>query len=206
MVSPLYKEGNTEDPTNFHPLSVTGALAKIFEQIIRNQINDYLISNKLLSPKQFGYRKKVSTTDAILQCTEYVRTEMDKKNTVCGAFPDLSKAFDSISHEILLEKLKCLGFDGTSTKLIRSNLKDRTQKKVFSGNESDWILLNRGVPQGTKLGPILLIIYVNDLHRFIDSDNCQVIQNADDAFLYSSHTNENIARSYLEKNIEKLCY
>ena len=116
----------------------------------------------------------MSTTDAILQCTEYVRTEMDKKNTVCGAFLDLSKAFDSISHEILIEKLNCLGFDGTSTQLIRSYLKDRTQKVVFSGNESDWILLNRGVPQGTVLGPILFNIYVNDLHTVIDSDNCQV--------------------------------
>ena len=199
LVSPLYKKGNTEDPTNYRPISITGAMAKIFEQVIRNQINDYLISNKLLSPKQFGYRKKLSTTDAILQCTEYVRTEMDKKNTVCGAFLDLSKAFDSISHEILIEKLKCLGFDGTSTQLIRSYLKDRTQKVVFSGNESDWILLNRGVPQGTVLGPILFNIYVNDLHRVIDSVNCQVIQYADDTFLYSSHTNENIAKSYLEK-------
>ena len=148
----------------------------------------------------------MSTTDAILQCTESVRTEMYKKNTVCGAFLDLSKAFDSTSQEILIEKLKCLGFDGTSTLLIRSYWKDRTQKVVFSGNESDWILLNRGVPQGTVLGPILFNIYVNDLHRVIDSDNCQVIQYADDTFLYSSHTNENIARIYLEKNIEKLCY
>ena len=71
----------------------------------------------------------MSTTDAILQCTEYVRTEMDKKNTVCGAFLDLSKAFDSISYEILIEKLKSLGFDRTSTHLIRSYLKDRTQKE-----------------------------------------------------------------------------
>ena len=206
LVSPLYEIGNTEDPTNYRPLSVTGALAKIFEQVIRNQINDYLISNNLLSPKKFGYRKKVSTTDAILHCTEYVRTEMDKKNTVCGAFLDLSKAFDSISHEILIEKLKCLGFDGTYTQLIRSYLKDRTQKMVFSGNEADWILISRGEPQGTVLGQILFNIYVNDLHRAFDNDNCQVIQYADVTFLYSSHTNENIARSYLEKNIEKICY
>ena len=87
LVSPLYKKGNTEDPTNYRPISVTGALAKIFEQVIGNQINDYLISNKLLSPKQFGYRKKVSTTDAILQCTEYVRTEMDKKEYSLRSIP-----------------------------------------------------------------------------------------------------------------------
>ena len=202
MVSPLYENGNTEDPTNYRPISVTGALAKIFEQVIRNQINDYLISNNLLSPKQFGYRKKVSTTDVILQCADYVGTEMDKKNTVCGAVLDLSKAFDSISHEILIEKLKCLGFDGTSTQLIRSYLNHRTQKVVFSGNESDWILLKRGVPQGTVLGPILFNIYVNDLHRAIDNDICQVIQYADDTFLYSSHTHENIARSFLEKKLK----
>ena len=127
------------------------------------------MSNNLLSPKEFGYRKKVSPTDAILQCTEYVRTEMDKKNTVCGAFLDLSKAFDSISHKILIEKLKCLGFDVTSTQLIRSYFRGRTQKVVFSGNESDWILLNRDVPQETVPGPILFNIYVNDLHRAIDN-------------------------------------
>ena len=90
--------------------------------------------------------------------------------------------------------------------MIRSYLKDRTQKVVFSGGESGWILLNRGVPQGTILGTILFNIYMNYLHRVIDSDNCQVIQYADDTFLYSSHTNENIAGSYLEKNFEKLCY
>ena len=98
----------------------------------------------------------MSTTDAILQCTEYVSNEMDKKNAVCGAFLHLSKAFDSISHEVLIEKLKFLGIDGTSTQLNRSYLKDKTQKVVFSGNESDWILLNRGVPQGTVLGPFFL--------------------------------------------------
>ena len=81
---------------------------------------------------------------------------MNKKNTVSGAFLDLSKAFDSISHEVLIEKLKFLGIVGTSTQLIRSYLKDKTQKVVFSGNESDWILLNRGVPQGTVLGPFFL--------------------------------------------------
>ena len=135
------------------------------------------------------------TTDAIPQGTEYVRTEMDKKNTVCGEFLDLSKAFDSIAHKILMEKLKNLGVNGTSTQLIRSCLKDRTQKLVFSGNESDWILLNREVPQGTVLRPLLFNFYVNDLHRAIDNDNYQVIKYADDTFLYSSHTNENVARS-----------
>ena len=107
---------------------------------------------------------------------------MDKNNTVCGAFLDLLEAFDSFWHEILIEKLECLGFDGTSTQLIRSYLKDRTQTAVFSGNESDWILLNRGVPQGTLLGPILFNIYVNDFNRAIDNDNCQVIHYADDTF------------------------
>ena len=100
------------------------------------------------------------------------------------------------SHTKYIEKFKCLGFDGTSAQLIRPYLKDRTQKVVFSGNESDWILLNRAVPQGTVLAPLLFNIYVNDLPRAIDNDNCQVIWYADDTFLYSSHTNDNVARSY----------
>ena len=148
----------------------------------------------------------MSTTVAILQCREYVRTEMVERILVCGAFLNLSKAFDSISLEILIEKLNCLGFDGTSTQLIRSYLKDRTQKVVFSGNESAWILLNRGVPQGTVLGPLLFNIYVDDLHTAIDNDNCQVIQYADDTFFFCSRDYEIVARSYLEKNIEELCF
>ena len=131
----LWNKENTEDPANYHPISVTGAYAKM--QVIRNQINDYLFSNNLLSPKLFGYRKKMSTTYAILQCTESFRTEIDKKETVRGAFFNLSKAFDSIAHEKDIEKLKCLGFDGTSSQLIRSYLKDRAQKAVFSGKESN---------------------------------------------------------------------
>ena len=79
LVPILYKKGNREDPTNYRPKSVTGVMAKFFEQIIRNQINRYLISNKLLSTKQFGYRKKVSTTDVTLQCTENVSTELIKR-------------------------------------------------------------------------------------------------------------------------------
>ena len=121
---------------------------------------------------------------------------MDEKNTVCGAFIDLSKAFDSISHKILFKKLKCFGFKKTSTKLIRSYLKDRTQKLVFSGNEFGWVLLNRGVGQGTVLVPVLFNIYVNDLHRAIDNDKSQVIQFADDTFSYCSYNNENLARNY----------
>ena len=101
--------------------------------------------------------------------------------------------------------MKFLGFDGTSTHLIRSYLKDRTQKVVFSGNESDWILLNRGMPQGTLLGPFLFKIYVSELHKAIDNGKCLVIQYANDLSLYSSLTNENIDRIYLEKIIEELC-
>ena len=102
--------------------------------------------------------------------------------------------------------MKCLGFDETYTKLIRSYLKERTQKAVFSGNESDWILLNRGVLQGTVLAPLLFIIYEKNHNRAIDIDNCQKILYAEDPFLCFSQTNENIARSYLEKIIEELCY
>ena len=84
-------------------------------------------------------------------------------------------------------------------------MKDRTQKLIFPANQSDLILHTRRVPQGKVLGPLLFKNYGNDLHRAIDKDNCQVIQYADDTFLYSSHTNENIARIHMEKNVEEMC-
>ena len=103
-----------------------------------------------MSIGQFGYRKQISTIDAILKSTEQIRLELNKKIT--GAFLDLSKAFDSINHKILLRRLKKIGFDGNATNLIENFLCERCQRIVLNGIESDWINLKRGVPHGTILG------------------------------------------------------
>ena len=117
-------------------------------------------------------------------------------------FLDLSKAFDSINHKILLRRLENIGFDEDSTNLIENYLSERTQRVVLNGIESDWINLKRGVPQGTILGPLLFNIYVNDLAKVVEKD-CTVVQYADDTFLFTSDTDEISSKTKLD-NISKL--
>ena len=92
-----------KDPDNYRPISITSSLAKVFEQILREQMNEYLERNKLLGPMQFGFRAKYSTTDALLFATENIRKDLDANRSTAAAFLDISKAFNSMSHEILLK-------------------------------------------------------------------------------------------------------
>ena len=202
-VTPLFKKGNPEDPLNYRPISVTSALSKNFEKAFSSQITSFLEREQLLSASQFGYRKQISTIDAILKSTEQIRLELNKKKNVTGSFLDLSKAFDSINHKILLRRLENIGFDEHATNLVENYLSKRTQRVVLNGIESDWINLKRGVPQGTILGPLLFNIYVNDLAKIVEED-CTVVQYADDTFLFTSDTDEISAKTKLEHNISKI--
>ena len=118
-VVPMYKNGDTEDPSNYGPISITSALSKIFEKVMKDQIDDYLEKNQLLSPIQFGFHRGFSTTDALLYATEKIRLNLDNKNGGIGSI-DLSKAFDSISHNLLLAKLKSFNFDTSAINMIES--------------------------------------------------------------------------------------
>ena len=130
-------------------------MSKIFEEAFSSQITSFLESEQLLSISQFCYRKQISTIDAILKSTKQIRLELNKRKNVTGAFLDLSKAFDSINHKILLRILENIGFDEHATNLIENYLSERSQRVVLNGIESDWINLKKiGFPQGTILGPL----------------------------------------------------
>ena len=131
-IIPLFKKGDLEEPNNCRPISITPCLSKVIETLMRNQINDYLNVNRLSSKHQYGFKKKRSTIDAIMYATEFIRKETDKNKFVTAAFLDLSKAFDSINHEILSIKLDNLGFDTCALKLIGSFLSDRVQSVVLN--------------------------------------------------------------------------
>ena len=105
-VTPVYKKGDPDDPNNYRPISVTAALSKILKKYIGDQILNYLNENRVLSPIQFGFRPKYSTTDALLFATESIRKNIDQNKYVAAAFLDLSKAFDSIPHESLMKRIK----------------------------------------------------------------------------------------------------
>ena len=114
---------------------------------------------------------------------ESIRSDNNNNKMVAAAFRDLSKAFDSISHEILLEKLEGYHFDSTAIALIKSYLTNRTQKVLLQNTSSDWISLYQGVPQGTVLGPLLFNLYINSIQNIID-ETCKIVQDADDIFIF----------------------
>ena len=142
FVVPIFKKGDPENANNYRPISITSALGKLFEKILRQQINEYLAENNLLSQLQFGFRSNYSTTDALLFATESIRQSLDQNQFVATALLDLSKAFDSISHGILFEKLEELNFDSNALSLMKSYLTERYQKvpsQIAALNGSNYI-------------------------------------------------------------------
>jgi ribonuclease P/MRP protein subunit RPP40 len=130
---------------------------------------------------QFGFRAKYSTTDALIHSTETWRSSLEKGENVAIASLDLSKAFDSIDHNILLIKLERLGFELSSIDLVINYLSSRMQAVKANGVLSDWLQIKTGVPQGTILGPLLFLLYVNDLPDYVD---CDYAQYADDTLIF----------------------
>ena len=130
QIVPLYKKDDPEEPNNYRPISITPCFSKIIETILRDQICQHLHDNKLLSKNHYGFRKKFSTIDSLLFCTEFIRNKTDINNFVTAAFLDLSKAFDSINCDILDIKLGNLGFDESSKNLLRSFVTNRRQSPI----------------------------------------------------------------------------
>ena len=165
------------------------------------------MKKNLLAPLQFGFRKKVSVEDAALFFTESVQQEIQYGEIVHAVLLDLSKAFGSLSREILSSKLKSLGFSSSAISFIKSFLSDRLQQVSLNGVKLDWIELKQ-VPQGTILGPVLFNLYVNDLTGPGQiTEDARIIQYADDCLLFCSHQDPHIALQCLQINILKLeCY
>ena len=148
---------------------------------MKEQIHQFLEKHNLLSPSQFGFREKFSTTDAFLCATEPLQKDIDSNKFVSAACIDLSKAFDSMCHEIRIEKLKCMNFGDKAISMIAKYLQNRIQKVILPSCSSDWIKLYHGVPQGTILGPFLFNIYVNFMRSSVQRPT-PLVQYADDTF------------------------
>ena len=181
-ITPVFKKDDILDPKNYRPISITTMFSKILEKCIHRQITAYIEEQNLV-PLHFGFRKKVSVEDAVLFFTESVQQEIQDGRIVHAVLLDLSKAFDSLSHEILLYKLKSLSFSFAAISSIKIFLSDRLQQVPLNGVKSDWIELKQGFPQGTILGPLPLNLYVNDLTGQITAV-ARIIQYVDDFFAF----------------------
>ena len=139
---------------NYRPISLLSIFNKIFEKSLYTRIYSYFTKNKLFAKKQFGFRKNYSTDHALISITETIKSLIKKGQFVCGVFLDLEKAFDTISHPTLCEKLNYYGLRGKVNHLIKSYLSNRSQFVSINGLYSDKKFITHGVPQGSTLGPL----------------------------------------------------
>ena len=162
-IIPVHKRGDWRTPSHFRPISILPYLSKIFEKIVYNRLIDHFSINNILTPLQFGFRKNVSTLDAIVHFTELIYNSLNNKESCLNILIDFSKAFDTVNHEILLRKLECYGVRGSALLWVASYLKDRRQFLSIGGKVSETKTTNISIPQGSILGPLFFLVYVNCL-------------------------------------------
>jgi hypothetical protein len=183
-VIPLYKKGPNNVLDNYRPISLLTALSKVFEKVVFHQLHSYFQTNALFFQSQYGFRPNHSTELAALEFCDLIINEIENKKFPLSIFLDLSKAFDTIDHSILLEKLNFYGIGNTESNWFKSYLCERKQLVEINNARSPLLNITTGVPQGSILGPLLFIIYINDIYQA--STKFRFIMYADDTTLTTS--------------------
>ena len=168
VITPLLKKGKLDDINNYRPISLLSQFSKILEKIIYNRFLHFINKHNLLYTKQYGFIRNSSTSHALYDHYNVIESNLERNNKVASLFLDLKKAFDL---KILLNKLKYYGFRGTSNSLIESYLKDRMLSTRIDNELSERNIIKGGVPQGSILGPLLFILYINDIHMALHNLN-----------------------------------
>jgi len=198
-VIPLYKKNEDYLFDNYRPISLLPSISKVIERIMHFQIIEYFHEHNLMYNSQYGFRQNHSTELATLEIIDKIAYQMDRNEIPLNIFLDLSKAFDCLNHEILLHKLEYYGFCESSCLLMKSYLSNRKQFVNFGDTESDYLEVKIGVPQGSILGPLLFLIYVNDLVHATSSFRPVIY--ADDTTLGACISYFGNQQSIIEENI-----
>ena len=219
-ITPIFKKGNQEEFGNYRPVSTLPIFGKLFEKVIYSRIYSYAQSQGIINKNQFGFRKSHSTNHAVNYSVKIIDEALQKRNHVLGIFIDLSKAFDTIDHKTLIVKLNRYGIRGRALSLIESYLSRRTQYTEVFGEKSDSLTVKYGVPQGSVLGPLLFLLYINDISRasalgtfimFADDTNIFVEgQTEEEAYTKGNELLESVQKymllNKLHINMSKCCY
>jgi hypothetical protein len=193
----IHKKGSKNDPSNYRPISLTSTLCKVLESFIRDSIVNFLETANLFTKCQHGFRRKRSCKTQLLEYLEDLTAMLDSNEPVDAIYLDFSKAFDTVPHQRLQTKLRSYGIGENLVKWIGNYLSNRSQRVRINDASSDWIEVTSGVPQGSVLGPILFLIYINDLPDRLTC-HCKIF--ADDTKMYG-----NPATSQIQENINKVC-
>ncbi len=179
--------------SNYRPITVLPTLSKILDFLC------YLTGNKILTSNQFGFRPKLSTSTALAFFTDNILENADNGLITASVFLDFSKAFDTVDHAILLRKLKSVGLDNNSLNWFESYLSSRQQVTSIDYTLSSSLPVSVGVPQGSILGPLLFIIYINDMPNIVK--HCKILLYADDTLLYYSSKSASDIEKYVNEDL-----
>ena len=181
-ITPIFKKGSKVDPTNYRPVSLTSQVIKVLEALIRSKMVKYLDENEIVTSCQHGFIRKKSCFTNLLSVLEDWTSAVDQGYGVDIAYLDFSKAFDSVPHQRLIQKLASYGFSGKLLLWLRGFLSNRYQRVILNGSFSSWCAVTSGVPQGSVLGPLLFTLYINDIPNIVHT-NLSFF--ADDSKVYS---------------------
>ena len=186
-VVPIFKKGDKSDMKNYRPISILPLFSKVIEKCVARRLESFMSRFSVMCSNQYGFRKGLSTIDAIVNYSEYICRNLEEHNHVIGVFIDYSKAFDTVNHRILLSKLEAYGVRGVTLNWLRSYLDGRRQCVRVGNSYSDYKSVSIGVPQGSVLGPLLFTLYVNDFANI--SRNLKTVLFADDTTVSAAGPN-----------------
>ncbi len=201
-VSPIYKTGPIDFLGNYRPISVLPCISKILERLMYTRLSNFLTKHSIIGNSQFGFRKNHSTAMALTTIVDKIAHALDSNDVTFGIFLDLAKAFDTVDHKIIIRKLEHYGVRGIALNWFSSYLSDRKQTVTFKNYLSSYNDVKCGVPQGSILGPLLFIIYINDCTNV--SDVLDFVKFADDTNVFSSAKDEHILANILNLELAKL--
>ena len=190
-IKPIHKAGDKKLITNYRPISLTNNLGKVLEKLIKKRLMSFLENRDILSKNQFGFRQGRGTHDALFELGKIIHNVIDENQKCIAVFLDLAKCFDTVSHAILFKKLEATGVRGITLEWFKSYLSGRQQCTVVGDGISDSTTIRYGIPQGTVLGPVLYLVYANELCN--KNLNGKIISFADDTvLLFEGNTWDNV--------------